>query len=64
MKIEADDYEVINRYAGSDRSWHDRVSTKEGLDEIVIFAATMSRWAIVAARCESRLLPRKGDNHG
>lgn len=64
MKIEVDDYEVINRYAGSDRSWHDRVSTRAGCEKIIAFSATMSRWAIVTARCESRYLPRKGDNHG
>lgn len=64
MKITADDYEVINRYACSDRAWHDRVSTRAGCEKIIAFAATMSRWAIVAARCESRHLPSKGNNHG
>lgn len=61
MKVEVDDYEVINRYSGSDRSWHDRVSTRDGCDKIVAFAATVSSMAIVAARYESRCVQRKGD---
>ncbi|HHQ6628353.1 TPA: hypothetical protein ACSTL5_004927 [Serratia fonticola] len=64
MKIESDDYEVINRYAGSDRSWHDRVSTRAGVEKVLAFSATIISSAIVAARYESRCVPRQGDNHG
>lgn len=64
MKIESDDYEVINRYAGSDRSWHDRVSTRAGVSKHIALAKVAVSMAIVAARYESKVEPRKGDNHG
>ncbi|OIX96247.1 hypothetical protein BFS14_01930 [Serratia fonticola] len=70
MKIDSNDYEVINRYAGSDRSWHDRVSTPEALKRQI----TKSRWEVTFflddmktfARIQDRLAlkqARKGDSH-
>ncbi len=63
MIVTVDDYEVINRYSGSDRSWHDRVSTKAGVSKMLEFSRAITSMAIVSARYESRL-PSKGDNHG
>ncbi|MGC6389680.1 hypothetical protein ACMV8I_18745 [Ewingella sp. S1.OA.A_B6] len=60
MKITIDDYEVINRYSGTDRSWHDRVSTKEGLDRLKNFSKVIASTAVIAARYESK---EQGDGH-
>ncbi|MCT4708802.1 hypothetical protein MUA04_00940 [Enterobacteriaceae bacterium H11S18] len=59
MNITTDDYDVINAYAGSDRSWHDRVSTTEGVQSIVSYSDVIARMFIVSARYESK----EGDSH-
>jgi len=63
MNITIDDYEVIDRYAGPDRSWHDRVSTKAGVSKHLEYSKMIAHLAIISARIESRV-PSKGDNHG
>lgn len=57
MKITIDDYEVINRYSGSDRSWHDRVSTKNGVERLKSFSKVIASTAVIAARYESKVPP-------
>lgn len=71
MKIESDDYEVINRYAGSDRSWHDRVNTSLALEFQLFLAREEVKFFIddmkTFARIQDRLAfkrARQGDNHG
>lgn len=67
MKIETDDYEVINRYAGPDRSWHDRVNNRLSLDFQIFQAREEAKLIIddmkTFARIQDRLaLKRQGDN--
>lgn len=38
MEITTDDYETINAYAKSDRSWYARVSTKSALESQMALA--------------------------
>lgn len=71
MKIESDDYEVINRYAGSDRSWHDRVNTPLALEFQIFLAREEVKFFIddmkTFARIQDRLALKRasqGDNHG
>lgn len=54
MEITTDDFEVINRYSGSDRSWHDRVSTKSGVERLKSFSKVIASTAVIAARYESK----------
>ncbi|WP_418395959.1 hypothetical protein [Yersinia sp. LJYL362] len=56
MLINVEDYEVIAAYAGSDRSWHDRVSTKEGIRQHLIFSEKMAKTAILVAKHESKCI--------
>lgn len=43
MKITTDDYDVINAYS-TDRSWHDRVSTTEGVNAHKLYAERIVHW--------------------
>ncbi|RKQ38368.1 hypothetical protein [Enterobacter sp. R1(2018)] len=61
MNITTDDYDVINAYAGIDKSWHDRVSTTEGLNRMIDLSSKISTALIVAARHGSM---KEGGSHG
>lgn len=56
MEITIDDYEVINRYSGSDRSWHDRVSANNGKEKLLASSRREVRKFLIFAGFDARTL--------
>lgn len=52
--LKMEDYQVIDTYAGKDRSWHKRVTANPGVDKLLKFSALIASGAICAARYESK----------
>lgn len=52
--IRADDYDVVNAYAGADKRWHDVVCHTENVLKIISFSRTVVSCSLIAARHESK----------
>lgn len=54
MDIKCEDYEVINAYAGTDRSWHDRVTSMRQLNRGIKFSEFVVQIYLITAMYESK----------